>query len=216
MVIFATTWILLTTPMISGTSIASATIEQQGGIGGEATTDDDSPTTPTTPTEEPEEQPEPSPAEPPEDEITITEEPSPAEPLGPTGTIAANQTLNQTLVANQTINATLQNQTQAPIVLQVKGTPGGTIEDAQQRMVEMINSDPRLTPEQKTQAINALSAQIVQLQQRLQQTARAPCPLGDAIRAGNYIEEITYIPGTELSYGTLVWWCDGELYRYPN
>jgi hypothetical protein len=79
----------------------------------------------------------------------------------------------------------------------------------------MINSDPRLTPEQKTQAINALSAEIVQLQQRLQQTARAACPLGDAIRVGNFIIEITYIRGVEL-FSTIVYWCDGELYRYPN
>lgn len=113
MAIFAITWILLTTPIILGTSIASAT----------TTTEDDSPTTPTTPTEEPEQ--EPSPAEPPAAEITITEEPttptteepttptteepSPAEPLGITGTIGANQTVNQTVAANQTVNATLQN-----------------------------------------------------------------------------------------------------------
>jgi hypothetical protein len=136
MTIIAITWILLITPVILGTSIASAT----------TTAEDDSPTTPTTPTEEPEEL-EPSPAEPPEDETTVTEEPTgglppevtpePMEPgattgdvppaeTGPlmlpnatlqdtirnetgTGISVANQTSNQTLVTNQTIDVTLQN-----------------------------------------------------------------------------------------------------------
>jgi Ca2+-binding RTX toxin-like protein len=67
--LFAITWILLTTPIILGTSIASATTTEA---------DDNSPATLTTPTGEPEQPEDPSPAEPsPEEQITITEEPSP-------------------------------------------------------------------------------------------------------------------------------------------
>lgn len=62
-------------------------------------------------------------------------------------------------------NATGVNQTQAP---------SETIEDVQQRMVEFLNSDPRLTPEQKTQAINQLSAEVAQIVLEVQSTTQQP------------------------------------------
>jgi hypothetical protein len=130
MIALATTWILLTPPIILGTSLASAT-----------TAAEDTLATPITPAEEP------SPEQPPQDETPITEEPTgglppedtpePIEPGATTGDVPpaetgplilpnttlqdpirnetgtgipiANQTSNRTLVTNQTIDVTLQN-----------------------------------------------------------------------------------------------------------
>jgi hypothetical protein len=41
-------------------------------------------------------------------------------------------------------------------------------------MVEFLNSDPRLTPEQKTQAINQLSAEVAQIVLEVQGTTQQP------------------------------------------
>ena len=79
------------------------------------------------------------------------------------------------------------NQTRSPIVLEVQGTTNETIEDVQQRMVEEINSDPRLTAEQKTQLINQLSAEVAQLQP---ETVRA----ADCQDEDNWVIVIHYAP----------------------
>lgn len=79
-----------------------------------------------------------------------------------TTTAGSGNATNATAAVNQTAaeEPSGVGQTQAPIVLQVQGTPGETIEGVQQRLVEEINSDPRLTPEQKTQAISQLNAEV--------------------------------------------------------
>jgi hypothetical protein len=79
------------------------------------------------------------------------------------------------------------NQTRSPIVLEVQGNIGETIEDVQQRMVEEINNDPRLTPEQKTQLVNQLSAEVAQLQP---ETVRA----ADCQDEDNWVISIHYTP----------------------
>jgi hypothetical protein len=83
-------------------------------------------------------------------------------------------TSNMTAITNvgNATNATAANQTadvaigeKGVKVVEVQGTTGETLENVQQRMVEEINSDPTLTPEQKTQAINQLSTEVAQQQQ---------------------------------------------------
>lgn len=133
MTILVTTGILLTTLTILGSSIASATTE----------TEEDSPTTPTTLTEEPV-QSEPSPAEPPEEEITITEEPTvpgattgglatetpaPQEP-GPIGPQAVSNATLQNAGGNQT-GVTTQQQVVSGILNDIRSTETNQSEIAQ-------------------------------------------------------------------------------------
>lgn len=54
-------------------------------------------------------------------------------------------------------------------------------------MVEEINNDPRLTPEQKTQLVNQLSAEVAQLQP---ETVRA----ADCQDEDNWVISIHYTP----------------------
>lgn len=93
-------------------------------------------------------------------------------------------TSNMTAITNvgNATNATAANQTadiaigeKGVKVVEVRGTTGETLEDVQQRMVEKINSDPTLTPEQKTQAINQLSTEVEQQEPQIERERAGSC-----------------------------------------
>jgi hypothetical protein len=95
-------------------------------------------------------------------------------------------TSNMTAITNvsNATNATAANQTadiaigeKGVKVVEVQGTIGETLEDVQQRMIEKINSEPRLTPEQKTQAINQLSAEVAKQEPQIEREKAGYCRL---------------------------------------